>query len=114
MFSPVEWFKVAMNIQEAHIWISWLLFIGGLLFTGWFVHEATGGRMHPGGVIMGVFLSTVLAFMWPFVIGAIPILLGLAVVIGVVYLPKGVITYREIRKTERAARKALAESVDKS
>ncbi len=114
MFSPEAWFTVASNFQTANEWFNWLLFIVGLLVTGWLVHECNSGRTHWGGVVGGIFLSVIVSVGWPLAIGAIPILLALGAVVGVVMLPKWVRVWLHVRKVEKAALKAMSESVDKS
>lgn len=114
MFSPEAWFTVASNFQTANEWFNWLLFIVGLLVTGWLVHEFNNERTHWGGVVAGIMLSTTVAFLWPLAIGAIPVLFGIGAVVGVVLLPKWVRVWLHVRKVEKAAMKAMAQSVDKS
>lgn len=82
--------------------------------TGWLIHDFNGDRMHWGAVILGIFLSAVVSVAWPLAIGAIPVLLGFGAVVSVVMLPKWVRQWMHVRKVEKAALKAMAQSVDKS
>jgi hypothetical protein len=114
MFSPEAWFTVAANFQSANAWFNWTLFVVCLLVSGWFIHDFNDGRTHWGAVTGGIFWSAIVSVGWPLAIGAIPILLGLGAVVGVVMLPRWVRVWLHVRKVEKAAMKAMAQSVDKS
>lgn len=114
MFSPEAWFTVASNFQSANEWFNWTLFVIGLLATGWLVHDFNKERMHWGAVLGGIFLSAIVSIGWPLAIGAIPILLALGAIVGVVMLPVWVRIWLRVRKVEKAALKVMSESVDKS
>lgn len=115
MLSPVVWFEAAQNFWSAHIWFNWTLFVLGLLATGFLLAASDArGRVHPGGALGGVFLSAVAAFAWPLAIGAIPIVLCIGAIAFVVLLPKWVMDWHRIYKTEKAAKVAMAKAVDKT
>lgn len=114
MFSPEAWFTVASNFQTANEWFNWTLFVIGLLVSGWFIHDFNDGRTHWGAVLGGIFLSAIVSVAWPLAIGAIPVLFGIGVIVSVVMLPKWVRVWLHVRKVEKSALKAMAQSVDKS
>lgn len=117
MFSPEAWFTIASNFQSANVWFNWTLFILGLLATGWIVHDLTDlddEDTHWGAIFDGVTWSAVMAIAWPLAIGAIPILLGVGLIVVVVMLPKWIRVWLHVRKVKKAALKAMSESVDKS
>jgi hypothetical protein len=114
MFSPETWFTVAVNFHSAHVWFNWVLFVIGLLATGWIAHDFATDRIHVHRVIVGIISSVAVALAWPLAIAGIPILLALGVIIGVVMLPRWVRVWLHVRKVEKAAMKAMVQSVDKS
>lgn len=112
MFSPVVWLQSSMAVQISFPWISWTIFILGLLLTGalqthWY------GRIQGGHSLMGAFLSVMVSLLWPFAIGAIPVIVAGGLVTVVIYLPKWIVGGVQTYKAEKIARKALTENVDK-
>lgn len=118
MFSPEVWFTVAINFYDANEWFNWTLSIMCLVVWGWIIHNFINEERititYWANVFNGISLSAMMFIWWPLVFAAIPILLMLGFVVGLVLLPKWVSSWLRVRKVEKAAMKAMAESVDKS
>lgn len=115
MFSPGAWLQVAADFQSAHLWLNWIIFVIGLLISGWRVYaDSDVDQIRWLYMLCGILLSGAVSVAWPLAIAAIPLLFALGACLLVMMMPKLVMKWLHVRKLEKAARKKLAENVDKS
>ena len=117
MFSPVTWLQVASDFQNAHIWLNWVIFVIGLLISGWVVYSDSDSDVYPIHwfyMLCYILLSGAVSVAWPLAIAVIPLLFAAGACLLVMMIPKLVMKWLYVRKMKKELNNRLHKIVDKT